>query len=194
MLNLNNEMTVKIYDKIIELFDNVNAYSELDSYETIANLMRSGRVLMADRFISNLSINRDCDYQFGIVPYPMLDEKQGDYYSRAAEFAHLCYVPTTNTLLDETSIILEAMSIESYNNIRPIYYDITLSIKEAPDQETIEMVDLVLDTSTYIYDGFFNATTLKSMIINQTSTFTSWYASNESMFKSNLKKMLDFYA
>ena len=138
-------------------------------------------------------MNRDGDYEYGIVPYPMLDEDQGEYYNRAANIAHLCYIPTTNTALNDTSIILEAMSIESYNNVRPTYYDVTLSLKEAKDEETLDMVNIILDSSTYIYEGFVGAGTIQTMINNQFNSFASWYASNEKAFDVKVEQMREFY-
>ena len=191
VLNLNNERNVKIIDKLIELFDKTNAYSEYSDYGLQIKIFSEGRSLMKDAWITNLSLNRNSDYEFGLVPYPMLDEDQDGYRSRAANIAHLCYIPTTNTQLEDTGIILEAMSIESYNTIRPVYYDVTLSIKEAKDEESLDMVDIILDSSTYIYEVF--NPNLNSFISSQTNTFSSWYAANESIFKKDLQKMIEFY-
>ena len=193
-LNLNNDRTVKIFDKILELFDKQNAYSEMSNYATVGQLLSEGRLLIADRFINSLSINRNSDYEYGLIPYPMLDEEQGEYNSRAANIAHLCYIPTTNTQLQDTGLILEAMSIESYNNVRPTYYDVTLSLKEAVDEETIDMVDIVLASSTYMYEGFVDSAGIIGRVIgNQSNTFSSWYAANEAVFKKMIEKMVDFY-
>ena len=192
-LNINNDRTVKIFDKVLEIFDKKNAFVVSGTYGLDKTMIREGRLLMDDTFITGLTINRDSEYQFGIVPYPMLDEEQGEYNSRAANIAHLCYIPTTNTELKETGIILEAMSIESYNTIRPVYYDITLSLKEAPDTETIDMVDYVLESSSYMYEGFVGVSTIHTLVNSQRNIFASWYASNEPVFKKQLQEMLDFY-
>ncbi len=192
-LNLNNERTVKIIDKIIEIFDNRNAFTCMDTWGIDKTAFSEGRLLMDDMFITNLVLNRDGDYEYGVVPYPMLDEEQGEYYSRAANIAHLCYIPTTNTELYETGIILEAMSIESYNNVRPTYYDVTLSLKEAKDDETLDMVNIILGSSTYMVEGFIGAGDIRTAIENQTNTFASWYASNEATFKYTIQQMRDFY-
>ena len=192
-LNLNNERTIKIIDKMIELFDGKNAWSEMSTYGTHNTMLADGRLLMSDAFITSLATNRNSDYEFGLLPYPMLDEDQGEYHSRAANIAHLCYIPTTNVQLEETGIILEAMSIESYNNVRPTYYDVTLNIKEATDEETIDMVDMILASSSYMYEGFIGAGTFTTFIKNQSNTFSSWYAGNEAVFKKQLENMIEFY-
>ncbi len=195
MLNVYNERANKIVDKIVELFDGTNGWSEMDKtkYGSHNTIFREERMLMVDSFITGLAVNRDYDFGAGVVPYPMLDEEQGEYNSRAANIAHLCYIPTTNNQLQDTGLILEAMSIESYNNIRPVYYDVTLNIKEAPDEETIDMVDIILASSSYMYEGFVTANTFKTFIDNQANTFSSWYAGKAGSFNKTIGEMIDFY-
>jgi hypothetical protein len=194
MLNLNNEKTIKIIDKMVEVFDGVNAFSNNATYGIDKTMFREGRLLMDDMFITSLSLNRDSEYEFGVVPYPMLDEDQGEYNSRAANIAHLCYIPTTNTQLEETGIILEGMSIESYNNVRPVYYDVTLSLKEAKDEETLDMVDIILASSSYMVEGFIGPAQLYNWTKNHFNAFASWYAGSERAFRTQIEKMRTFYA
>ncbi len=194
ILNINNERSVSIFDKIIEVFDKKNGWSNMDKYGIDKTQFSEGRLLMDDMFITSLAMNRDGDYEYGIVPYPMLDEDQGEYYNRAANIAHLCYIPTTNTNLHDTGIILEAMSIESYNNVRPTYYDVTLSLKEAKDEETLDMVNIILGSSTYMVEGFVTVGAINNMINAQFNSFASWYAGNEKPFEIQVQKMRDFYS
>ena len=194
VLAMGNDTTVKIIDKIIEVFDGTNAWNNQEDGAFHRNMFSEGRLLMVDSMITGLSANRDSDFDIGLIPYPMLDEAQGEYYSRAANIAHLSYIPTTNTDLQNTGIILEGMSIQSYNTVRPTYYDVTLSLKEAADEETRDMVDIVLGSSTYIYEGFMTVTKLNSFIKSQTNTFTSWYEGQRRGFEKQVKKIANFYS
>ena len=191
--NLSTERNVKLIDKLIELYDGKNAYCNFTEYSIDKTAFREGRLLMDDSFITTLSWNRDSEFDIGIVPYPMLDEEQGEYFSRAANIAHLSYIPTTNTQLNETGIILEAMSIESYNKVRPTYYDITLSLKEAPDEESIDMVDIIIGSSSYLYDGLVNAGQLRMFIDNQTNNWASWSASIEKAYAKSVQKIETYF-
>ena len=193
VLNMNNERTVKIIDKMIELFDGKNAWSEMSKYGTHNSVFGEGRMLMKDSFVTGMSMNRDSEFKAGMIPYPMLDEEQGEYNSRAANIAHLFYIPTTNNILQDTGLILEAMSIESYNTIRPTYYDITLNVKEAPDEESIEMVDIILASSSYMYEGFIGAGTFTTFLNNKFNSFASWYAGQEGAFNKKIVEMQEFY-
>ena len=194
VLQLSTERNVKLIDKLIELYDGKNAFCNFTEYSTDKNAFTAGRLLMDDGFITMLGWNRDSEFDIGIVPYPMLDEEQDGYYSRAANIAHLSYIPTTNTDLQNTGIVLEAMSIESYNKVRPTYYDITLSLKEAPDEESVDMVDIILASSSYLYDGYVAPGSLQMFIDNQTNTWTSWSAGVEKVYAKNVKKVADYFS
>ncbi len=194
VLAMDNENTVKIIDKIIEVFDGTNAWVNQEDSSFHNNAFNEGRLLMRDAMITGLSQNRDSDFDIGLLPYPMLDEAQGEYYSRAANIAHLSYIPTTNTDLQNTGIILEGMSIWSYNTVRPTYYDVTLSLKEAADEETIDMVDIVLGSSTYLYEGFMTVAKLNGFIKAKTNTFSSWYAGQKRGFEKQVQKIAKFYS
>ncbi len=187
------ERNVKLIDKLIELFDGKNSYCNFTDYSADKNAFSAGRLLMDDGFITMLSWNRDSEFDIGILPYPMLDEEQGEYFSRAANIAHLSYIPTTNTILQDTGIILEAMSIESYNKVRPTYYDITLSLKEAPDEESVDMVDTIIGSSSYLYDGFVTAGQLQMFVDSQTNNWASWSASVEKAYARSVDKIVNYF-
>ena len=192
-LAMANEKHVEIIDKLIELYDGVNTWVNMTTYTDDKKMFTDGRLLMDDNFITGISQNRDSEFDIGVVPYPMLDEAQGEYYSRAANIAHLSYIPTTNAQLEETGIILEAMAIESYNNVRPTYYDITLDLKEAADEETRDMVDIILASSTYLYEGFMNINKLAEFVDKRTNTYSSWCAAMQKQFDLNLSKIEKYY-
>ena len=193
-LALEGERNVKIIDKIIEIFDGTNAYVNFTDYNLDKSAFREGRMLMDDNFITGVSQNRDSEFDIGLLPYPMLDTEQGEYYSRAANIAHLSYIPTTNTNLKDTGIILEGMAIQSYNTVRPTYYDVTLSLKEAADEETLDMVDIVLGSSSYLYDGFITVSQLNGFVKSKTNTYASWLAGQKRGFEKDIeKKILPFY-
>ncbi len=194
VLNLNNERNIEIIDKMIDILDGQNGYNSMSTYSVSNNMYGEGRLLMCDTDVTGLSINRDSEFVTGLIPYPMLNEDQGEYVSRAANIAHLCYIPTTNNVREETGIILEGMSIESYNSVRPVYYDVTLSLKEAKDEESLDMVDTIIGSSTYIVEGFIGPSNFESWAKNKTNSFSSWYAGSEREFQTKINKMREFYA
>ena len=90
----------------------------------------------------------DMKDDYGIVPMPKYDEND-DYVSPVAVWTYFLTIPVTNTKLDETAIILDAMSYLSYRDIVPKYYDVVLQLKHIRDDETSEMLDIIRDSRTY---------------------------------------------
>ena len=85
---------------------------------------------------------------FGIVPYPMWDESQGEYYSRVE-----AGTKTWGVLYIQdpvlTGTVIEAMARDSHEHLIHTYYDITLQLKLTRDDKSIEMLDLIRSTMTY---------------------------------------------
>lgn len=84
---------------------------------------------------------------FGIVPNPKLNEEQDGYHSRVID-GWLYVVPNTNTRLDMTSVILEALAIESRNYVFDAYYEQSLKNRYTNDPNAKEMLDLISSTRT----------------------------------------------
>ncbi len=194
-LALSTERNVKIIDKMLELFDGQNSWYYGADYGSHMRAMSEGRILMVDLMLNSIPVSRDYEFDTGVLPYPMLDEDQDKYYSRSGpDYAAALYVPTTNSQLEETGIILEALSIEGYNKIRPVYYDITLDLKSASDEETRDMIDIILESSLYQNENYVGSSTLVGLVSSGTNTFASWCASREQALEREVKKMRDFYA
>ena len=87
---------------------------------------------------------RDMETDFGVLPYPKYDEAQKEYYSRVSYYwANI--IPVTNTKLDMTGAILEALNCESANYVVPAYYNIALKTKYSRDEESAAMLDLIFE-------------------------------------------------
>jgi len=93
---------------------------------------------------------RTMDADFGILPMPLYDNTQESYYHCINPFAamSLC-VPMTNTDLNRTGYILDALGAESKNILTPAYYDVTLKGKVSRDAQSADSLDIVLSTVRY---------------------------------------------
>jgi len=112
---------------------------------------------------------RAMDTDFGVLPFPKNDENQERYYSRVIDGWINC-VPNTAEDVERTSLIMEALAVESKNITMPAYYEINLRTKHSRDDESSDMIELVaesrtidigaiyyLETVLYTYEGVFNS-------------------------------------
>jgi hypothetical protein len=90
---------------------------------------------------------------YGIVPVPMLDEEQGQYYSAYTD--RYFVVPSCCPDKAFVGTIMESMSAEGYRVVTPIYFEVALKDRYTRDDISKEMVDLIRETMildfSYVY-------------------------------------------
>ena len=91
---------------------------------------------------------RNMEADFGILPYPKYSAAQENYYSRI-EACDLTCVPVTNSDLEKTSVILEAMACVSAEKVIPEYYEVALKSKYSRDSESAYMLDLIFNNRVF---------------------------------------------
>jgi len=129
---------------------------------------------------------------------PKLNEKQENYISGANDVPF--GVPVTNSDLDFTGFMIEAMSAEGHRTIQPAYFEIAMKQKFTTDSESIQMLDIISETRNidlgYLYCGnlpicrFINSMFNPS---NPTKDFASFYAKNVDAEQANIDKIIEVY-
>ena len=102
---------------------------------------------------------RSYDVTFGVVPFPMYNEAQGEYYSHMNEVGGMVAIPTSvvNENLEDVSAIIETMAAYSVNTLTPAYYEISLISKSTRDEESRPMIELILENRVYDLGYVFEA-------------------------------------
>ena len=137
---------------------------------------------------------RSLDVNFGIVPFPKLDENQDQYYTLAEEYSRVFSVPVTADA-ECSSLILEALSAESVSTVTPAFYDVVLDGKAVRDEESKEMLDIIFANKVFDIGFLGNVANFKTMMQNlekQDSTnVTSQFASVLSSAEAALEKICE---
>ena len=98
-------------------------------------------------------LNYKVDY--GIVPYPKLDETQDDYYAGYTD--RYFVIPNTCPDTDYVGMILESMSAEGYRQVTPAYFEVALKNRYTKDEISRQMVDIIKQSMVldfaYVYGG-----------------------------------------
>lgn len=85
---------------------------------------------------------REMEDDFGIVPVPKYDAEQTEYLSRIID-AWTNVALSCATDLERTSIILEALAVESKNYVIPAIYENAITQKGIRDEESLEMLEII---------------------------------------------------
>jgi len=184
------DRSARIIEKIQELYnsDNVMLAKTLSaqgctnpwSDEGLNGMFKQGRALFYGISLTVMSKMRDMDSDFGVIPYPKLDETDKEYTSFVYRTADTICVPVTASDPVRTSAILEAMCCESANIVMPAYYDVTITNKTARDEKSREMLDYIFDHRTLDPVQLFDWGGLNTMLYSIKSADT---------FASSLKKL-----
>ena len=147
-VNLNRD------DKVTMFCDNFKA---ADVWADIIDpAFTEGRVLFNTAGLVRVTVFRAMETNFGILPLPKYDESQKEYNSMVSiGCANSIAIPTTADA-ERCGAVIEALSAESYYTLTPAYYDIVLKTKNARDDASSEMLDIIFANRifdiAYMYD------------------------------------------
>ncbi len=145
---------------------------------------------------------RQVDFDYGILPYPKLDESL-DYLCGAAT-ANGCGVAIPVSANPEkmsaTTAAVEALCAEAYRKVVPAWYDTALKIKYSDANIDSQMVDIIYDhiNSPFIMMGD-KALGTGSIYTNAVfgssneGAFASWWGANEKLLVKKLDKAIENY-
>ncbi|MBE6704042.1 MAG: hypothetical protein E7583_02150 [Ruminococcaceae bacterium] len=196
ILNLNDERTFNVIDKMLEVFaDGNGAFRNAapEPYAKTGNMFKEGRLMFHDTNLDQLPGLREMEDDFGAIPFPKLDKEQEEYYSRVVNYTSLTYIPVTNQKLELTSAILEHMAFLSYRDLIPAFYDVILTVKTNRDYETEEMVDIVRKGARFMDENFFGTGGLNEILNAKQNILASRYASQEDAWLTKLEGYIEFW-
>jgi hypothetical protein len=163
-------------------------------------LFSSGNaVFMLDRVGVLLTPDyRNAAFDFGIVPVPKYDTNQEKYLTMINEHASVLAIPAFNTNLEMTGKIVEALSAESYKQLVPAYYEVSLKTKYSRDEESVRMLDLIFDGVVYDFGLLYALPTFdiyQTILCNQgdPNTLASQIERQQDRAEAALQKILDLY-
>jgi hypothetical protein len=159
-INALTERHIKVVEALGNLFSDKNSTLMAGNgqmkgvsneyYEGTFKVFREGRGLFLAEMVGSIPDFRGMEDDFGLLPQPKFDEAQEDYAGFTSGGWSSSYsVPTTNSDLDRTGMILEAMSGYSVDTIRPALFDVSLKSKFARDAESEKMLDIIFSSKKY---------------------------------------------
>jgi len=162
-ITLDSERTYNFYDKMYKLIcENPGFWKATsDDNKTAMTMFANGNVMMTvNKLFQSEIYLRDMDQAFYILPAPKLDAAQEHYNTILHDSCTLFGVPKTNSQLEATSAVLEALAAESLKLVSPTYYEVALKAKYTRDAESAQMIDLIRENITadfvFQYSNYLN--------------------------------------
>lgn len=160
------------------------------------HIFASGRSLFLTAEIKGAQLLRDMNDTFGIVPYPKYDENQDSYYSSFVNQCLFYTIPVTNTHLKETAVISDYTSYVSMQDVLPVYYGNVVEQKGLRNEDSIEMLDIILNTKSVDLGILFGWTSsildsMRSNLYEGNSNTASLIEKQEKSIVKNMEKTVE---
>ncbi len=208
-ISMYNERSVNVMDIILKIqadpIFTIRAEDWFKKYpnDTVWNGMQlvvfnTDRGLFYYAGMNRVSLLRDMQTDFGILPTPKYETTQEAYHVMVEAWCtNSSAIPITATDLERTAVILESLTAESYYTLRPAYYDVALKTKYARDEESGRMLDIIFSSRCYdigyVY-GWGALNTLPNTLYSSKSTdFSSQFAKAEKNALKALDKTVEQY-
>ena len=199
----------RTYNVLSKVFDAVNnpvtslnlaQITGIDLLKVQTNMFEENRSLFMINNIYGTIPARAMNTDLGILPVPKYDESQKDYVSSLhGNNATAMCVPTINNNTDLAGRILEDMTYMSNKIVRPAYYDITLKIKFAQDEESPKMLDLIfnkliIDPVLLMWDGGQGVDgLLRTAMIENNKNFVSQIEANIDSYNATINGFVEMF-
>ncbi len=163
----NDRVVTPLTDRIVKAFEYASLFqSRSDMYAEMAavDFYTFPETFATDRSLFHMSylyalegeIMRNMDADFGIVPYPKLDESQEQFKAQIGTSSNVNFLPITCSDPGLSCRVLETLAYHSMLDVVPTYYTVALENKYTRDEDVPEMLALIRDGMTMNFDFAFS--------------------------------------
>ena len=201
---INAEKFVAALEQVYALYyNNGNGTLVCDTPGDEIPAFANGNLLFVTTWVDNaFNAFREMEDDYGILPYPKFDENQEQYYTNSMDNYSLLSVPITVTIdnLGFVGHITEALTIESHNTVFPAYYDVALTDKYARDENSVEMLNIMMDGRKYDFSILHNDKMqrlpymFRNLIAQKSIDFASSYAAIQDALETGINSLVEDYA
>ncbi len=182
-------------EKAETIMDSMKELTNMDGARSISDwnteIFDEGHALFAVYELSKLTALRDGIVDYGILPTWKADEAQESYYAS--------YLPDPWAIAicaedkDMCAVLLTALAAEGFKQVLPAYYESAIKSKYSTDEESGEMLDLMLNNvrsdGMFIYgDSGYIYNLWQYMISNQ--GFGSYWKAKAKMMQKTMDTII----
>lgn len=199
---LNNAKSVEKLSNLIEKFNDTTCYYNSNPGSptggTVPDVFLDGKIVFFASTIFNFGAQlKETDFHLGILPAPMYDEEQDRYYSIAIGGQIACVARCIKESdVENVSILLEAMSAYSKDNLIPVYRETIVKTRYSDSLDDSEMLQLLFDTTvldlgTTIWNNDVRAPIMKNLFAPLDTGVASYIKRMIPTVENAIKKSMD---
>lgn len=201
---MENEHFYNVIDKLANILNTqngMNLNASTDDFNADAGgyvyVFTVRRALFMTGEIKAAQLLREMEDTFGILPFPKYDEDQDQYMSTMVHQLLYQTIPTTNTHLDMTATVMEAMGHDSYTSVLPIYYDSVVEHKGLRNEDSVEMLEILRENRSVDIAVVFAwndtlRTNIRDALYKGDNQVASIMAAQKSVVQANIDKFVEY--
>ncbi len=194
VITVGSERSTAVYNRIRDMISDKDTCYQGNGAE-VMQMFYEGHSLFFSEVLDCAKRMRPYDIDFGILPLPKYDEAQTEYVQFVDGFCLSPVVVAKNAATPErTGWILQAIAEASKEMLVDTYYDLVLTGKALRDDESAEMLDIVVNNfvldncDLYSWSGLWNQ--IKTSM-NDGGELSSLVAANRDALGAAIKKTLE---
>ncbi len=199
VIDVNNDRSLELIDKYYALcFESKGGLMTTSDSQYRDMFMQDKAMFVFGTLGNAVQYFRYADVDYGFLPIPKLNERQENYCSGSNDVPF--GIPVTNTDLDFTGLMIEALSAEGYRTVQPAYFEIALKQKFTSDAESVEILDIISQTRVldfgYLYCGSLPLCRFITNLFdpnNPSKDLASLYAKNINAEQANVDAIIEAY-
>jgi len=202
-VTIDSEKMMTTVEKVWEFMNNDSAWitntdrrSEKDKWVQMRARFMEGQIVF---FMGNASAPTqimEAKDDFGILPFPKVNET--DAYASSFQYNnyYALSVPKIVSNPDRTGMLTEAYVMSSHDTVRTAWYDYTLTLRAARDNESGEMLDIIFSARGVDVGNLYTSSTKLSTTMNNavkasSFTFASTVAAEKEKLQTSMQKVVD---
>jgi ABC-type glycerol-3-phosphate transport system substrate-binding protein len=199
ILAFNNPQTYNVMEKAMDLLYDKNVTGNVQAPEfkdiDFGDVFSSGKIAFGWCRMYMIPRLRAMETDFGILPIPKAYESIEGYPSTVNVHTSCALtIPVTTGDIDRATIIMESLSAESKYLLVPAYYDVSLKTKHSRDDESSEMLDLILSNRVLDIGDVYNFAEFGIEFYRRAVAYdrnlVSFYEKYESKVNKEIDKMM----
>ena len=148
------EKNAAILDKLVQLYTEEYSYQDQRTQnDPSKELFTGGQVLFNPMRFEMIERLRDMSDNYGVLPYPKLDNTQQNYRTAITDGVSLMFVPKTVKNAEMVGTVTAALAKESREIVNPRYIEVVLKGNAARDSQSLAMIDLIRN-NVFIDPGY----------------------------------------
>jgi len=185
VIDYNAKLLDDIFEANIDIWCRDGAYfsdsSQASQHHMPFEIFSSGRGLFCDIRLSKIGMFlTEMEDNYGILPEPMFDKAQGQYYSYVGYSVPILLVPANDPNHERTGNIIEYICAESSKTVIPMMFEIVTKTRNVRDEESADMIDIIVENKIFDPAHWLDLSgygSLPHSVMKETSSIASGYIS-----------------